>query len=100
MDGGRGAGVGGRKRKGGKRIRGRRWRRIRSRVLERDGYRCTSCGRAGRLEVHHVRPVRHGGSNEPENLRTLCRRCHHAIHQARPTAGVRKWASLLLEVRR
>lgn len=58
-----------------------RWRALRRVILERDGWRCTACGRAGRLEVHHRRPVQHGGPMfDPENLRTLCRACHFAAH--------------------
>ena len=55
----------------------RRWARVRRRVFERDGWRCRTCGRAGRLECDHVRPMHRGGSRwELDNLRTLCRRCH------------------------
>ena len=60
---------------------GQRWRRTRRAVLDRDGWRCTACGRAGRLEVHHVRPTGRGGEFfATENLRTLCRACHFATH--------------------
>ena len=53
------------------------WERARLAVLERDHWRCCECGRAGRLEVDHIRPLAAGG--EPialANLQTLCRRCH------------------------
>ena len=30
--------------------------------LERAGWRCERCGKAGRLEVHHVRPLHKGGA--------------------------------------
>ena len=55
----------------------RRWEAIRIRILERDGYRCRRCGRAGRLECDHVRPVEQGGAKyDPANLQVLCRGCH------------------------
>lgn len=54
----------------------RRWRRLRRRILERDGYRCRACGRPGRLEVDHVVPVSRGGGDDPANLQALCRTCH------------------------
>ena len=58
-----------------------RWRALRRVILDRDGWRCTACGRAGRLEVHHIRPVQHGGSMfDPGNLRALCRACHFEQH--------------------
>ena len=56
----------------------KRWRRLRKRILARDGYRCTcGCKRGGRLEVDHIIPVDQGGDpwNE-ENLQTLRRSCH------------------------
>jgi len=53
------------------------WQRMRKSVLERDGYRCTGCGGIGvKFEVDHIVPLAAGGSNEPENLRTLCIHCH------------------------
>ena len=61
--------------------RGRPWRRFRLDILYRDGYRCTKCGRAGRLEVHHVKPLEHGGAAfDPDNCVTVCRDCHALAH--------------------
>ncbi len=58
----------------------RAWAIIRARVFARDGYRCVKCGKAGRLECDHIRPVAHGGAQfDVENLRTLCRGCHVEI---------------------
>lgn len=45
-------------------------------VLRRDRYRCVFCGRGGRLEVDHIVPWSAGGSDEMDNLRTLCRDCN------------------------
>lgn len=53
------------------------WRAARAAALARDGYRCTECGRAGRLEVHHVKAMGDGGAPlDVDNLKTLCRACH------------------------
>ena len=58
-------------------IRPKTWQCARRIVLQRDGYRCQSCGKAGRLEVDHVIPLQHGGHpTAPDNLQTLCRQCH------------------------
>ncbi|ACZ29618.1 HNH endonuclease [Xylanimonas cellulosilytica DSM 15894] len=46
------------------------------RVKERDGYRCVWCGSADNLEVDHIVRYADGGSNTPDNLRTLCHGCH------------------------
>jgi len=59
----------------------RQWEAIRFRALSRANWRCRQCGRAGRLEVHHVVPLEHGGAPYAmENLRVLCRSCHIEVH--------------------
>lgn len=60
----------------------RAWMRIRRRVLHRDGWRCQKCGRAGKLEVHHRKPVERGGGHSLDNLEALCRGCHINHHRA------------------
>ena len=63
----------------------RAWARARRAALDRDGRRCTACGRAGRLEVHHLRSLDHGGKPfDLDNLRTLCREHHIRIHDGEP----------------
>ena len=55
----------------------RRWSKVRLQVLERDGYRCVDCGKAGRLEVDHIMPAYRGGSlYDLANLQALCKSCH------------------------
>ena len=55
----------------------RRWKLLRLRVFNRDGWRCVQCGRASRFECDHKIPVERGGDRwDPENLQTLCRPCH------------------------
>jgi 5-methylcytosine-specific restriction endonuclease McrA len=58
--------------------RGERWRTLRMAVLERDAFRCKSCGCAGRLEVDHIKPVRTHPelAYEPTNCQALCPSCH------------------------
>lgn len=46
--------------------------KIRKKVLERDGYKCSICGSTDRLVVDHCYPYSQGGGNEMVNLRTLC----------------------------
>lgn len=49
---------------------------------KRDNYRCTKCGASPstdhtvELDVDHIIPVARGGTNDPANLQTLCRRCN------------------------
>ena len=55
------------------------WQRARKAALRRDGYRCTDCGKAGRMEVHHVKPLWKFPDQDPfflDGLACLCRGCH------------------------
>ena len=52
----------------------REYQRLRRRLLNERGWRCAECGRAGRLELHHVNGDR--DDDRPGNLRILCRPCH------------------------
>lgn len=48
-------------------------------ILSRDGFRCVCCGKGPdeeRLEVDHIVPVSLGGTNDPQNLQTLCCSCN------------------------
>ena len=55
--------------------------RFRRQVLDRDGWRCVRCGKASRLEAHHITPIEHGGSpSDLDNGETLCIGCHLAHH--------------------
>ena len=57
---------------------GRPWRRIREQVFIRDKYTCQDCGRiGGQLECDHKVPVSQGGTDDMDNLQTLCADCHH-----------------------
>jgi hypothetical protein len=51
----------------------RQWRKLRTTILQRDGYRCYYCGTDELLEVDHIQPVVKGGSDQPDNLITVCR---------------------------
>ena len=79
----------------------RRGRAFRRRVLERDRWRCTSCGAARVLEAHHIVPIEDGGDPwDMDNAATLCRGCHIAHHQAErksnnPTRD--RWQQLVAE---
>lgn len=49
---------------------------IRRAVLRRDKVRCVWCGSNGRLEIDHIIPWSAGGSDDMDNLRTLCHDCN------------------------
>lgn len=52
------------------------WVECRVAVLERDNHQCTQCGGTVNLQVHHRRARRHRGTDQMDNLQTLCERCH------------------------
>jgi 5-methylcytosine-specific restriction endonuclease McrA len=51
------------------------WRELSFAVVKRDGA-CVRCGSTFRLGAHHGAPRAEGGPDTPENLETLCVRCH------------------------
>ena len=77
----------------------KRWQHVRLAALDRDGYRCQSCGKAGRLEVDHVQPLDKGGDAYAlGNLQALCRGCHIAKTRAenrKPSAARDAWEELV-----
>lgn len=77
------------------RRRGRFWDRRRREALDRDGWRCRDCGRAGALQVHHIVPIEAGGTDDLDNLRSLCKDCHHKRHRRPRSAAVKAWHGLV-----
>jgi 5-methylcytosine-specific restriction endonuclease McrA len=54
-----------------------------AKVLNRDNYTCQCCKgkkKSNRLEIHHVIFRSNGGSDEEDNLITLCDTCHTNLH--------------------
>ncbi|HET6445619.1 MAG TPA: Zn-binding domain-containing protein, partial [candidate division Zixibacteria bacterium] len=79
---------------------GPNWQQQREKALERDGYKCRTCGAEARpghgLHVHHIRPFRDYSylpgkneayrlANEVENLVTLCPSCHRQAEAGQQT---------------
>lgn len=59
----------------------------RRKVYQRDGWRCALCDSTDGIQIHHVEPRSVGGSDFPENLITLCWRCHAEAHGTRVYEG-------------
>ncbi|MBF6792140.1 HNH endonuclease [Acinetobacter baumannii] len=59
---------------------GHAWRKLRESILERDGYLCVHCRAVGRVspatDVDHIKAKAFGGTDEPDNLQSLCSPCH------------------------
>lgn len=55
--------------------------RLRHEVFKKDNYKCLECGKTNKettLHVDHIVPVSQGGSDELDNLQTLCQACNLA----------------------
>lgn len=66
------------------------WIRIRPRVIARDGGKCRICGAHDGLEVHHF-SYDEDRMLDPDNLVTVCRRCHEVLTAAVKKARVIKY---------
>lgn len=65
------------------------YRKLRQRVLERDGWRCQFCGSLTGVEVHHLETRSRLGDDTEDNLITLCVDCHQGIHGRRQVDSCR-----------
>lgn len=78
-------------------------------VLNRDNYQCQCCKgkhKDSKLEVHHIIFRSRGGSDEQENLITLCHTCHRQLHEGKITLklkgkrkGILKYATQMNSIR-
>ena len=55
-------------------------RKRRREVYRRDGWRCALCDSTQYIQIHHCVPRGQGGTDEVENLITLCADCHTLAH--------------------
>jgi 5-methylcytosine-specific restriction protein A len=60
------------------------WVKIRNRKIAEQPL-CERCAKRGRVTpavlVHHIKFLSDGGTNDADNLMSLCNACHEAIHQ-------------------
>lgn len=80
---------------------GAAWQRLRKEILIRDHHLCQPCMAKGRptqaTEVDHIKPKAKGGTDEPRNLRAICKDCHRdktiedAGGKVRPAIGLDGW---------
>lgn len=78
-------------------------------VLNRDNYTCQYCKgkhKDSKLEVHHIMFRSQGGSDEADNLITLCHTCHKDLHNGKITPkfngkkkGTLKYATQMNSIR-
>ena len=62
------------------RLKGKPYKDLQKRVLERDDFTCRDCGHYTQAPPHHIKFRSQGGSDVAENLTTLCIKCHDILH--------------------
>jgi 5-methylcytosine-specific restriction enzyme A len=77
---------------------GTAWRKLRDSILKRDCYLCQVCSTKGRVtianQVDHIIPKAKHGTDDPDNLQSICARCHldksatDKGHRVKPTIGL------------
>jgi len=79
-----------------------KWQESREIALTRDNRRCRKCGTEDNLHVHHLIPRHLEGSDDAENLITLCAGCHAAKHPSLQVSLskslIEKWALKLARI--
>ena len=69
------------------------WRELSGQCKARDGHRCTTCGKRGRLEAHHVIPrppvPQPTALDVLGNLITQCTPCHAEVHGRKRGEGIK-----------
>jgi 5-methylcytosine-specific restriction endonuclease McrA len=57
--------------------RPKKWpKKLKNRIMNRDGRKCRICGSTHNLTIDHIVPVSKGGSNREHNLMVLCNGCN------------------------
>lgn len=69
------------------------WKKLRLRILQRDGYECYWCGMDA-TTVDHIVPVAKGGTDDTENLVAACKRCNFSKQDKLPDEFVLQRAGL------
>lgn len=79
-----------------------KWEDSREIALKRDNRKCRNCDAESNIHVHHLIPRYLGGSDDPENLITLCSACHAQHHptlqMALSKSIIEKWAIRLAQL--
>jgi len=57
------------------------WNKLRHKIYARDNHTCQICGATNEMvHAHHIVWRHDGGTNDEENLQTLCGKCHAMRH--------------------
>ena len=71
---------------------GYQWEKLRKGILKRDRYLCQPCERQGiatpATEVDHITPKAKDGTDEHDNLQSICQSCHRAKTKAETSGKI------------
>lgn len=56
-----------------------KWNKLATKIRKRDNHICQYCGESNSFVVHHIFPRRIEIDNHPDNLITLCSKCHPKV---------------------
>lgn len=62
-------------------LKSEHWKEVRQERIEIDNHRCYLCGKATRLNVHHLRYDSLGHEVVSKDLVLLCYKCHKMLHR-------------------
>lgn len=63
-------------------------KKVKDHVWERDGQACILCGNREAMPNAHYIPRSHGGLGIPENIVTLCLKCHNQYDHTTERAAI------------
>ena len=49
-------------------------------LVQKYGKKCHYCSAKDSLDIHHLKPLSHGGDNDITNLVLICQDCHEGLH--------------------
>lgn len=49
---------------------------LRAMIFARDKFKCVNCPSTQSLSIDHIIAVKNGGTDDPQNLQTLCKKCN------------------------
>ena len=57
---------------------------LRRTIKDKHDYKCARCSKVPHNgEVHHIKPKIEGGTDDPNNLTFLCKKCHNFVHKSK-----------------
>ena len=71
---------------------------VKDKVWERDNHRCIICGSSQAMPNAHYIPRSKSGLGIPENIVTLCQKCHHEFDNTIRRKELREYIKAYLDI--